>query len=497
MPLRRDDHGKQSISVSISKIEVSMVWPTSLTAVSMYPGVNAWRLPVGSNVTRHGWDGEYKFLGSVIDGENNGSRSIFEGTNGDIKSEVLDPRYFSIAQAFTDPSSPSKVRNGVADLIRRLKAKCSQQTIRGVPLLRLLYHLTFDKGLLVTIVGGAVRDTLRRIPSHEISDIDICVGGISYFHLNQALLDFFAKEGLPLNDSVVRAQGKYKKFGMIKVMNDPSCDADDLDIGIMKAGIHPSDADNYLFGWGFARDALTRDYTINAIYVDVCNEVVYDPTQALILREDQGHDHNSHQNEDGDWQVTQTLRSAPLALANILNLDDDTVDSIINQDVGGQFRLFKELNKHVEGHLELDVDNDTREKVLSTIRTTAANIQIGTEAPDKWVRKIVKKLFGTASSDQEIRVALNKLQVQLVNGTFTAVQGALTSVLEQSISTCQTDKCRGLFDNLRAFLSGIFEILNAFTLGLALDHNSRGMFLDFSTDEDRKIYDVLVAFKER
>jgi hypothetical protein len=228
--------------------------------------LNTFDLGPGSRLLDLRTNEEVEFIGfelepSVGQGE---TRSIFGKRDGSVVVEAFDARIFRPI-SLSKPAEDEVVEDGKAEaLVSRLVKRSSQQRIRGVPLLDLFHYLSFGTGVYhqVAVVGGAVRDALR---NQVVSDIDVVVTGCEYGTLHRYLVDFFASRGVTVNDAILRASGKGKKFGMLKIMRDPVTDADDLDIGLCKAGLHPVPqpplASPYCFANSFRMDALTRDYT--------------------------------------------------------------------------------------------------------------------------------------------------------------------------------------------------------------------------------------------
>ncbi len=314
--------------------------------------------------------------------------AVLKTDSGVIKRNVFDSRRFKVLSGpnFTPRPVVLAIEPILVDVLRR---KCGQQRIRGIPLLDLFHYLACGTGAehTVAIVGGAVRDALRK---QRFNDIDIVVLGCEYHSLHKYLSDFFASRGKPVNDAVLRAGGKSKKYGMIKIIADPSSDADDLDIGICKAGFHPLDQGQmgksktpYIFGHSFSQDAASRDYTFNAIYVDVVKGVVYDPVSGL----------SRDTRFDDNGRCCHTLQSCAVVTKQM---------QILESDLGGQFRFFKELMKE---HTAFIVEAE---------ETTAAMVRRFCETAvitDDWIRKFVKKLFGSCLDNASVREQLRRLNV--------------------------------------------------------------------------------------
>ncbi len=196
---------------------------------------------------------------------------------------------------------------------------------------------------------------------------------------------------------------------MIKVICDPSTDGDDLDIGLCKAGFHPSPRKEsespYVFGHSFQLDASTRDFTFNAIYVDVVHGLVYDPVAGLS--EDTRFDENG--------RCTHVLRSCAVVLDN---------HSLFESDVGGQFRFYKELMKSGQ-KFEVEFHPDTL-KVVNQFcgKSTLTGL---------WIRKFVKKLFGGVSDHHGVSKTLanlNEIAPDLMKRASSAAQKIMTTLTE-------------------------------------------------------------------
>jgi hypothetical protein len=334
------------------------------------------------------------------------------------KKELFDSRKYRSVEPVVDQSVDKPC---ASDLISQLYTLCCNQTIRGIPLIHLFNYLSYSTGseLQVAIVGGAVRDLLREVDSGEISDIDIAVSGCGYDSLVQYILDFFASRGETLNAAVIRAEGLARRFGMIKVMKGKS-DADDLDIGILKAGLvaetneHKQSEYKYIFGGSWVMDAAMRDYTINAIYVDVCNKIIYDPTRALAM------DHVKNK-ATGVLTITQQLVSAPARIHSLYPalLPACEAELMFELDIGGQFRFYKELAKakvteyysFSDGDVKKIVKIEAADTLKKKIGDSLSSVIIATkdeetfpeearQAQEKWSRKMTRKLFSFNPEDE-------------------------------------------------------------------------------------------------
>lgn len=172
---------------------------------------------------------------------------------------------------------------------------------------------------------------------------------------------------------------------MIKIICDPSTDDDDIDIGICRAGFCPDspaeDEPPYIYGNSLEHDASTRDYTFNAIYVDVVNGVVFDPVGGLS--------EDTVVVESG--KCFHTLRSCAVALGK---------NVLLQRDIGGQFRFFKELMKSCD-RFNVAPDRDTKtliDKCVAMPSTTST-----------WIRCFVKKLFAGVNDESGVDEALLKI----------------------------------------------------------------------------------------
>mmetsp|Transcript_21139 Transcript_21139/g.59490 ORF Transcript_21139/g.59490 Transcript_21139/m.59490 type:complete len:1234 (+) Transcript_21139:155-3856(+) len=263
---------------------------------------------------------------------------------GDVEARFKDRRRSAVVEA----QRPNTLKD---DLLLNLTAKCETQTIRGARVKDLLDYLSFETGahLTVAIVGGAVRDFLRNVPDHDINDLDIVCAGCDFHTLQKVILGFFSSRNMAFSELAIRISAKHKQFTMLKILKDEN-DADDLDVALLKAvpvsvlpkNVRKASAGfSTLVGYSFLTDALSRDYTLNAIYVDVSRREVYDPTDALT--------------RDVRGDCVDHLKSAPLALwerqntfcREVLQMRSvHDIEEVVRRDVGGQFRLLKELLKN-------------------------------------------------------------------------------------------------------------------------------------------------------
>lgn len=223
-------------------------------------------------------------------------------------------------------------------LHKRLLSLLQRQTIRGINIYELLTKMVENDGISysIAVTGGAVRDLLARILHEKKSktevtldaDIDLVISA-PYNALEIRLKDIFGSLGDPLTGNTFRCAGRVKSFGQYKVMHKSmiTTEAEDLDIALFKSmrmteelrnspeisKAKESKDNQYLYGWSYATDAKQRDFSINALYMEVFGEPPYliDPT---------GNGISDLQN-------------------GILRCID--IDDFLLHDLGGQFRLHK------------------------------------------------------------------------------------------------------------------------------------------------------------
>ena len=161
-------------------------------------------------------------------------------------------------------------------------ARLSSATIRGRRVMELLRYIRNYRAeqATVMVVGGAVRDAIL---DHDINDIDLAVN-LPYDILKDCIIDFFRDKEYPViasapnvHDPSLHCDPYRKRFGMLKVMKMDG-DPDHLDVGVFKC---TDDRRDTIFGYSPIADAFQRDYTINAVYLDVFKASFYDPFGAL------------------------------------------------------------------------------------------------------------------------------------------------------------------------------------------------------------------------
>lgn len=354
-----------------------------------------------------------------------------------------------------------------ADLVRsmfaELQAKLQEQTIRGEPVIDLLRFLRYESGMLrpVAVVGGAVRDLLRGKNRNQVNDIDI-VAAYDYKLLLEQIRLFFSVRDKPLDARSFLCDGAYKRTGMVKILRLPGTDSEDLDIGIFKAqslvvgaattkmqhgetvesavlaaldndlsGAEPS----YLFGLSWTTDALFRDFTTNAVYVDVCDGALFDPCDFLLT--DLKH----------KGRPSHTLVSAPLRLSRLAPAIGCAIDELMMADVGSHFRLFKELMKSQDdlGTAVLVGDTDTTARLCDCATRIAEDVRRALANDDGklkialfWLRKFTRKLFGSTALDPAaLKTRATFLHSIVVRCGGTATWGAIVSLCRLLVERCQ------------------------------------------------------------
>jgi len=309
------------------------------------------------------------------------------------RSDIIKDRRFLQKYRFDGgiQGIPTKEKGKKMEIVVSLIQKIVEQfTVRGQKLMDLLEFLYRGTGdiVQVAIVGGAIRDCIRHIEKEikkekyflsckidyaklakesGINDIDLAVA-CDYNTLKRNIGDFFSSRGKPLNDSSFRTSGAASKFGMMKIMKI-SKDKDDLDIGVFKsfsiAALKEMDFNiskiedkdyAYLYGYSFLIDSLSRDYSINAIYINPVSGEVFDPLNAL--------------SKDLWIDPNNQLVSIPIALNSSetnctppqLEFLKEYAEKSFTLDYGGHFRYFKELKKLEETDRPAD-DNETLKAV--------------------------------------------------------------------------------------------------------------------------------------
>jgi hypothetical protein len=368
-----------------------------------------------------------------------------------------------------DPRTAKLIRSVHHDL----RAKVQHQTIRGEPVLDLLQFLHYESGMNrpVAIVGGAVRDLLRGKGQKDINDIDVVVA-CDYKMLTDQIRKFFAARDQPLDTTSFHCSGAYERTGMVKILRLPGTDPEDLDIGMFKAqslvvqqatklaaepgvtleratldslvrddsGTSPS----YLFGFSWTTDACYRDFTTNAVYIDICEGVVYDPCD--FLARDLAHE------ERGDM-VSHSLVSAPLRIGS------PDVDHVLMADVGAHFRLFKELMKPQDelGNATVKGDAETKNRLSRCATLLATEITRALDQENRidmalfWMRKFAKKLFGnTVLNPAALAVRTQFLHHVVVKHGDVTTWAAIVGLCRSIVKRCDLFYVESI-DDIRMF----------------------------------------------
>lgn len=183
-------------------------------------------------------------------------------------------------------------------LLRRLR----NARVRGVPLYDLVEHLFSANGYSHSLVvtGGAIRDLLC---GNEPSDIDLAICDL-YQPLQRVIQDYITLRGESLSSTSFRHAGSMMDFGQLKVIvrQEEYKELEDLDIALFKAAKYPQSeitsvyeaerskkaeikANQYVYGWSYAADSKQRDFTLNALYLEVFGNPPYllDPSGRGIV----------------------------------------------------------------------------------------------------------------------------------------------------------------------------------------------------------------------
>eukprot|EP01126_Amoeba_proteus_P045388 TRINITY_DN5077_c0_g1_i4.p1 TRINITY_DN5077_c0_g1~~TRINITY_DN5077_c0_g1_i4.p1 ORF type:complete len:654 (+),score=116.96 TRINITY_DN5077_c0_g1_i4:110-2071(+) len=167
-----------------------------------------------------------------------------------------------------------------------LKDCLSHRTLRGVPLTAWIEKLKADiDGIQIYVVGGAARDFLRG--DGKVNDIDFAVNA-GYYEIKSCLANVSRDYNtLPaIYDSRIRH--KYAMLSIPGIIINGEMEPT-IDIGPLKGCLIPKNLweDNipyYTACSDISCDAKFRDFTVNAIYIDVINWEVIDPLGGLGLQ---------------------------------------------------------------------------------------------------------------------------------------------------------------------------------------------------------------------
>lgn len=207
--IRTDD----SMCANISEFRIELKYkPPKVLSSHGYPNVCLLKPGTTVNDVWCKSKSELTFCGFKLERDSKKDALVAVFKDGSEKPKyqhlVYDSRRFKeVRPPDCSTNCESPLSDLTCNLVQSLRRKCGIQRIRGIPLLDLMHYLAFGTGASYTIaiVGGAVRDTLRKEPFH---DIDIVVLGCEYHSLQQFIATFFATRGVPVNDAILHASGK-------------------------------------------------------------------------------------------------------------------------------------------------------------------------------------------------------------------------------------------------------------------------------------------------
>lgn len=296
-------------------------------------------------------------------------------------------------------------------LLVKLRAAVQGLTIRSQSLHELMSELSCAgvSPVPIAIVGGSVRDVLN---DTNPADIDLAVGR-TWNQLQKDIREFFAKRGSPLTDASFECSALRGQHGMMKIVQS-SGDKDSVDIGPFKSGRidhhrelrqsmrtlrQSACKEEYFFGLSYEHDAMYRDYSVNAIYVDIFEWKVIDPRMGLDCYQFALHDADS------------IFPPGPHRLEFVPESDPE-----FEADLGGRIRLFKLLAKagvavpsfFVQPSHATPICNKLRDEGNIYISSTRSTIK----DTEQWIRKVVKKLF---KEKDDIKSRLAKLELTILH----------------------------------------------------------------------------------
>lgn len=294
-------------------------------------------------------------------------------------------------------------------LLLKLRAAVQDLTIRGQSLHELMsdLHCAGVAPVHIAIVGGAVRDVLNDTCA---ADIDLAVSR-TWDQLQRDIRDFFANRGAPLTDASFECTGKRGRFGMMKIVKSAG-DKDSVDIGPFKSGridAYPGlrervaaersrkCEEQYVFGLSYDRDAQVRDYSVNAIYVDIFNWKVFDPRHGLDCYQFCLHEING--------------AVFPMGPHRLEFVSKDCVE--FQKDLGGRVRLFKLLSKMGPSLPSFFVQSDQAQAICAELSREGTGHLRAERVPrdaEGWLRIVVKKLV-KPTDDVELRLQCIALTV--------------------------------------------------------------------------------------
>jgi len=238
------------------------------------------------------------------------------------------------------------------------------------------------------------------------------VGG-NYEELENYLRDIFVARGESVTQNSLFTKSSSKMFGQMKIMNIKGKEAEPLDIALFKCekitmdeenntdeedstdkNNNPDEEDNidkklkkkerYTFGWSYVQDAKSRDYTMNALYIQIFPEMyLIDPTGLGL----------------------DDIKNKTLVLAH---------EESFEHDLGGQLRFWKMIEKgEFKYHLDLPAKVN-----LFLVRYIRSMLADKTQLPIiQFFRKLKSKLF---KNPLEMPEQINKIgsSVQKILGNY-------------------------------------------------------------------------------
>ncbi len=319
-------------------------------------------------------DEHCKIIGSTIDDfvicQRNGDQSLIKTDEYLVRIEER--------QDFIIPET----RHLCDRLTKNLALLLANHYIRGQSTWELLVHIAActraNERVPLFIVGGAIRDLCTGKSPENVNDID-CAVACSYDELVRSIKVFFSNRQIDLG-SALHCDGKFKQNGMIKIDHGEG-DSDSLDIGIFKIGRasgYPSAAtleaqrgscceNNWVYGYSMVDDAKTRDFTMNAIYVDPLMWKVFDPLD----------------------RIGQTFCDNNTARAIFCN-EKDLLSA--DGDLGGRFRFWKLLLQPERFFVARNYIESVDKRMIEDIERLERNGAADKGWTRKWVGKFTQKL---------------------------------------------------------------------------------------------------------
>ena len=315
-----------------------------------------------------------------------------------------------------------------------LHRKLHGQTIWNLRLITVYEYLCFGDDCQyapVMIVGGAVRDVMRDMKLSSINDIDLAVG-LTPTELDCRLRHLKGRVGNAA--CKLRRNDADKHFGMHKMIRLEHAgreERDDLDVAVFKSFRVPVklfDAPNpletrselvQLFGFSFETDAASRDFTINAVFVDALSGRIEQPASNggdSDVKFEQGAVFYNTETSSTRLPMVHTklvsatthihtLSSWPSLPEGLRRICLESLDAATKVDYGSWFRFFKELSKSgpgEEGGRKVDLgvycDKQDMNRVVMLLTDRAkllSNANPTTLKDDDWLflHKMSLKMF--------------------------------------------------------------------------------------------------------